>query len=162
MSFKWFFMVLLDLTCACFCDKVGYAPILVLNNLAEFIATRVDSKHVWSQSLQHPPKKKINMAIYFENIIATLLLFLFLKYCQIKFYVNRMLFIIWSINLVFLYIILYYKKLEIWTFFDNITIDLWIFKNFASMKDMRRKCNLMWDLSKIQNSHFIKRYWVEL
>ena len=31
---------------------------------------------------------------------------------------------------------------------DDIDIDIWYFGNFASMKDIRRKCNLMMDLSK--------------
>ena len=93
MLLKWFFLVLLDLTCACFCNKVGYAPILVLNNLAEFIATRFNSK-LNLYNTHQKKKKKFNMVTYFENIIVRLLLFLFLKHCQIKFYVNRMLFII--------------------------------------------------------------------
>ena len=31
---------------------------------------------------------------------------------------------------------------------DDIIIDIWSFGNFANMEDIRRKCNLMIDLSK--------------
>ena len=31
---------------------------------------------------------------------------------------------------------------------DDIFIDLWFFENFASIEDIRRKCNLMVNLSK--------------
>ena len=32
---------------------------------------------------------------------------------------------------------------------DDIFIDLWFFENFASIEDIRRKCNLMVNLSKL-------------
>ena len=35
---------------------------------------------------------------------------------------------------------------------DNIAIDIWSLKNFASMDNIRRKCNLMVDLSKFTSN----------
>ena len=35
---------------------------------------------------------------------------------------------------------------------DNIAIDLWFYENFISMKDIRRKCNSMIDLSKFTSN----------
>ena len=37
-------------------------------------------------------------------------------------------------------------------FLDEITIDLWFYWIFASMKDIRRKCNPMVDLSKFTSN----------
>ena len=48
----------------------------------------------------------------------------------------------------FLYIILDCKILQFKQLIDNIVIDLWISKNFVSTKDIRKKCNLIIDLSK--------------
>ena len=39
---------------------------------------------------------------------------------------------------------------------DNIAIDLWFYENSISMKDMRRKCNSMIDLSKFTSN---KKIW---
>ena len=35
---------------------------------------------------------------------------------------------------------------------DNIAIDIWSLENFASMDNIRRKCNLMVDLSKFTSN----------
>ena len=35
---------------------------------------------------------------------------------------------------------------------DNIAIDIWFLGNFASMDNIRRKCNLMVDLSKFTSN----------
>ena len=57
-----------------------------------------------------------------------------------------MLFIIWFINLNF-YVILDYKNSKFKNLIDDIAIDLWSYWNFANMKDIRRKCNPMVNLS---------------
>ena len=57
-----------------------------------------------------------------------------------------MLFIIWFINLNF-YVILDYKNSKFKDFIDDIVIDLWSFWNFANIKDTRRKCNSIVNLS---------------
>ena len=44
---------------------------------------------------------------------------------------------------------------------DDIDIDIWYFGNFASMEDIRRKCNLMMNLSKfIFNKKILSRVQV--
>ena len=35
---------------------------------------------------------------------------------------------------------------------DDIAIDLWFFENFASIENIRRKCNIMVDLSKFTSN----------
>ena len=68
---------------------------------------------------------------------------------HVKFCVNWILFTIWSIRLYFnLCIILNYKNLQFKQFIDNIAIDFLFSRNFANIKDIRRKCNPMVDLSK--------------
>ena len=43
-------------------------------------------------------------------------------------------------------------------FIDNIAIDLWFSRNFASIKDIGRRCNLMMDLSKfISNKKILNK-----
>ena len=69
--------------------------------------------------------------------------FLYILNTLVKLYVNKILFIIWSINL-FLCIILDYKSLKYKHLIDEVAINLWYFKNFANMKYVRKKkCNLM-------------------
>ena len=51
-------------------------------------------------------------------------------------------------KLIFLCIILDYKNLKFKQLIDDIGIDFLYSRNFASMKDIKRKCNLMVDLSK--------------
>ena len=58
---------------------------------------------------------------------------------DVKFCVNQI-FIIRSIHL-FLCIIIYYKNLKFKHLIVNITNDFWFFKDFASMDDIKRKCN---------------------
>ena len=48
----------------------------------------------------------------------------------------------------FLYIILYYKNLKLKYLIDNIAIDLWSSRNFATMEDVKRKYNQMVGLLK--------------
>ena len=48
----------------------------------------------------------------------------------------------------FLYIILDFKNLYFKQLIDDIVIDFLSFGNFASIEDVRRKCNSMMDLSK--------------
>ena len=45
-----------------------------------------------------------------------------------------------------------YKNLQIKQFIKDIAINLLFFRNFASMKDIRRKCNSMVDLSKFTSN----------
>ena len=52
----------------------------------------------------------------------------------------------------FLRIILNYKNSKFKHLVDNIAIDLLFYENFISMKDMRRKCNSMIDLSKFTSN----------
>ena len=44
------------------------------------------------------------------------------------------------------------KKLKFKQFIDKITIDLWFFRNFTSMEDIRRRYNQMVDLSKFTSN----------
>ena len=52
-------------------------------------------------------------------------------------------------------IILNYKYLQFKQFTDDITIDLYFFRNFASMKDIKKICNPMVDLSKFTSNKMI-------
>ena len=45
-------------------------------------------------------------------------------------------------------IVLDYKNLKFENLIDDIGIDFLSFRNFASMNDIKRKCNLLVDLSK--------------
>ena len=65
-----------------------------------------------------------------------------------------MLFIIWFINLNF-YVILDYKNSKFKNLIDDITIDLWSYWKFANMKDIRRKCNPMVNLSQFTLKKYI-------
>ena len=65
-----------------------------------------------------------------------------------------MLFIIWFINLNF-YVILDYKNSKFKNLIDDIAIDLWSYWNFANMKDIRRKCNPMMNLSQFTLKKYI-------
>ena len=51
-------------------------------------------------------------------------------------------------KIIFLYIILNNKNLWFKQLIDNTIIDLWSSTNFSSMEGIKRKCNLMMDLSK--------------
>ena len=94
--------------------------------------------------------KNFNVAIYFENLTVELHVLYVLK-IHIKFYVNQMLFIIWSINLNF-YVILDYKNSKFKDLIDDITIDLWFSWKFASMEDIRRKYNSMMNFSQFTSN----------
>ena len=48
-----------------------------------------------------------------------------------------------------------YKNLKFKYLIDDIAINIWSFQNFESMNHIRRKCNLMVDLS---NTGLIKMY----
>ena len=93
------------------------------------------------------------MTTYFENLTIGLHV-LYILNTHVKIRVNWMLFTISSINL-FLYIILNYKNLKFKYLIDDIVIDLRFSRNFVNMQDIRRKCNLMMNLS---NLHQIKIY----
>ena len=58
-----------------------------------------------------------------------------------------MLFTIWPITY-FSFIILDYKNLKFKHLIDNVVINFRSFIIFASIKDIRRRCNLIVDLSK--------------
>ena len=58
-------------------------------------------------------------------------------------------------KLIFLCKILNYKNLKFKYLIDDIVIDLRFSRNFVNMQDIRRKCNLMMNLS---NLHQIKIY----
>ena len=58
-----------------------------------------------------------------------------------------MLFTIWHITY-FSFIILDYKNLKFKHLIDNVVINFWSFIIFASIEDIRRRCNLIVDLSK--------------
>ena len=45
------------------------------------------------------------------------------------------------------------QKLEFKQLIDDIIIDLWLPRNFASMKNIRRWCNLIVDLSKFTSNY---------
>ena len=45
------------------------------------------------------------------------------------------------------------QKLEFKQLIDDITIDLWLPRNFTSMKNIRRWCNLIVDLSKFTSNY---------
>ena len=47
---------------------------------------------------------------------------------------------------------IYYKNLQFKQLIDNIAIDFWSSKNFACMKDVKRKCNQMINLSKFTSN----------
>ena len=53
---------------------------------------------------------------------------------------------------IFLCIILNYKNLKFKHLIDYIEIDIWSSENFASIKDIRRKYNLMVGLSKLTSN----------
>ena len=75
---------------------------------------------------------KINITIYFENIIVKLHV-LYMLNTHVKFCVNQILFTIWSINLYFIHNF----KLQIKIgkkFIDTTAIDFEFFRNFSSMK----------------------------
>ena len=71
---------------------------------------------------------------------------LYILNTHIKFCTNQILFTV-QFKTYFLYIILNYKIL-----IDNIVIDLWSFEKFANIEDIRRKCNLIVDLSKFTSN----------
>ena len=56
--------------------------------------------------------------------------------------------IYYSIQTYFLYIIIDYKNLKFKHYINDIAIDLWCSEDFANIEDIKRKCNLMVDLSK--------------
>ena len=60
----------------------------------------------------------------------------------------------------FLYIILYYKNLKLKYLIDNIAIDLWSSRNFATMEDVKRKYNQMVDLLKFTSNKKNKEEFV--
>ena len=69
-----------------------------------------------------------------------------------------MLFTIRFINLFFLCIILDYKNSKFEHLIDDIIINLWSYRKFVSIEDIRRKCNPMVDLSKfITNKKILNR-----
>ena len=90
------------------------------------------------------------MTIYFENLTVELHILYVLK-THVKFHVNRMLYIIWSINLNF-YVILDYKNSKFKDLINDITIDLWPSWKFANTVDIRRKCNPMVNLSQFTSN----------
>ena len=90
------------------------------------------------------------MTIYFKNLTVELHILYVLK-TRVKFHINQMLYIIWSINLNF-YVILDYKNSKFKDLINDITIDLWPFWNFANMEDIRRKCNPMVNLSQFTSN----------
>ena len=55
-------------------------------------------------------------------------------------------------NFIFLCIIVNYKNLQFKHLIDNITIDFLFSENFANMKNIRRKCKLMVNLSKFTSN----------
>ena len=68
-----------------------------------------------------------------------------------------MLFIIWSINLNF-YVILDYKNSKFKDLIDDIIIYLWSSWNFANMKYIRRKYNLLVNFSQFtSNKNILSR-----
>ena len=79
-------------------------------------------------------------------------MFFYILKTHIKFYVNQMLFIIWSINLNF-YVILNYKNSKFKDLIDDITIDL-------NIEDIRKKYNPIMNFSQFTSNK--KKYWVEL
>ena len=89
------------------------------------------------------------MIIYFENLIIDF----HVLNMHVKFRVNQMLFIIWSINLFFVHNF-YYKDLKFKHLIDYIAIDFLFFRNFVSIKFIRKKCNPKVDLSNIGNNYF--------
>ena len=62
-----------------------------------------------------------------------------------------MLLSIWSINLLFMHNFRL-KKLQFKQLVDSITINFLSSENFASMKDIRRKCNPIVSLSKVKSN----------
>ena len=49
-------------------------------------------------------------------------------------------------------IVLDYKNLKFENLNDDIGIDFWYFRNFASMNDIKIKCNILVDLSKFTSN----------
>ena len=61
-------------------------------------------------------------------------------------------------KLIFLCKILNYKNLKFKYLIDDIVIDLRFSRNFVNMQDIRRKCNLMMNLSKFtSNKNILSR-----
>ena len=69
----------------------------------------------------------------------------------VKFHINQILFII-QFLIYFLCIILDYRNLKFKYLINDIPIDFCSFGNFASLKDIRRKCNRMMNLSKFTSN----------
>ena len=91
-----------------------------------------------------------NIVIYFENLTVGLHVVCILN-IYVKFQVNRIIFIEWSINFfLLLCIIIDYKNLKFKHLIDDITINFLFLRSFASMDDMRSKYNLIMDLSKFR------------
>ena len=68
-----------------------------------------------------------------------------------------------SITLFFLCKILDYKNFKFKYLIDDIVIDLRSSRNFVNMKDIRRKCNPIMDLSKFtSNKNILSRVVVKL
>ena len=84
---------------------------------------------------------------YFKNLIIELHVFYVLN-THVKFFANWMLFIIWSINLFFIHNFIIQKTWNLNVWLISWLLIFYFFENFASMKDIRRKYNLMIDLSK--------------
>ena len=57
-------------------------------------------------------------------------------------------YLLYDLQTYFVYIILNHKNLKFKQLIGNITINLWSSEDFASIKDIRRKCNPTMDLSK--------------
>ena len=90
---------------------------------------------------------KIKIITYFENLIVELYV-LYTLNTYIKFCVNQILSTIRSISAYILCIILNYKNLQFKQYIDDIANDFQFSRNFASIERIRRKYNLMVDLSK--------------
>ena len=92
---------------------------------------------------------------YFKNLIIELHVFYVLN-THVKFFVNWMLFIIWSINLFFIHNFIIQKtwNLNVWLI-SWLLIFYFFWKFCKSMKDIRRKYNLMVDWSKFISNNKI-------
>ena len=67
-------------------------------------------------------------------------------------------YLLYDLETYFLYIILNYKNFKFKQLIGDITINLWSFEDFASIENIRRKCNSMMNLSKfISNKKDIKQ-----
>ena len=126
-----------------------------------------------STKLVIPLLNKINFTTYFKNLTVKLHV-LYVLNIYIKFCVKWILFTIWFINLYFLQNFKL-QKLQIKSFIDNIAVDIWFSRNFASMEDIRRRCNIIVDLLKFTSNKkilskvifvlfflFLRTYWVRL